>query len=140
MTPDEIRSLCKRWQDAVVQRDLPTLTHVYAEAVVLESPMAGTVVGREAVIKATASLFAVFPDPVAEAEPPLVDGDRAAIAVEFSGSHVGSFMGLPPMDKPFRFRIVFLLDVRDGEIVRDRRVYDFTGLMVQLGVLRARPV
>jgi hypothetical protein len=27
----------------------------------------------------------------------------------------------------------------DGKIQHERRVYDFTGLMVQLGVLKAKP-
>ena len=29
--------------------------------------------------------------------------------------------------------------VRDGEIVYERRIYDFTGLLLQIGVLRAKP-
>jgi hypothetical protein len=35
---------------------------------------------------------------------------------------------------------VFLLDVQDHHIVHDRRIYDFTGLLVQIGVLKAKPV
>ena len=31
------------------------------------------------------------------------------------------------------------LDVTDGAIVRERRIYDFTGLLIQLGVLKSRP-
>ena len=29
--------------------------------------------------------------------------------------------------------------VADGQIVQERRVYDFTGMLVQIGVLKARP-
>ena len=29
--------------------------------------------------------------------------------------------------------------VRDGLIVRDRRIYDFTGLLLQIGILKAKP-
>jgi hypothetical protein len=29
--------------------------------------------------------------------------------------------------------------MRDGLIARERRYYDFTGLLIQLGVLRSRP-
>jgi ketosteroid isomerase-like protein len=48
-------------------------------------------------------------------------------------------MGLPPTGKPFRLPAVFLYELRDGRIVRERRIYDFTGLLVQVGVLKAKP-
>ncbi len=35
--------------------------------------------------------------------------------------------------------IVFFYEVRDGRIVRERRVYDFTGVLVQVGLLKAKP-
>ena len=49
-------------------------------------------------------------------------------------------MGLAPTDKRFRFRLVYLIEVKDGQIVRERRIYDFTGLLVQVGVLKAKPL
>jgi hypothetical protein len=33
--------------------------------------------------------------------------------------------------------IIYLL--KDGLIVRERRVYDFTGLLVQVGAIKAKP-
>jgi predicted ester cyclase len=73
-------------------------------------------------------------------EPPVIDGHRAAIVGEVAATQVGTFMGLPPTGKTIRFRLVFLLDVQDHHIVHDRRIYDFTGLLVQIGVLKAKPV
>jgi hypothetical protein len=35
--------------------------------------------------------------------------------------------------------MVFFFIVKDGKIQQERRVYDFTGLMIQLGVLKAKP-
>ena len=54
-------------------------------------------------------------------------------------SDIGGFMGLPPTGKRFTLPIVFLLVVRDGRIQYERRIYDFTGLLIQLGVLKAKP-
>jgi hypothetical protein len=34
---------------------------------------------------------------------------------------------------------VFFYELRDGLIVRERRVYDFTGVLVQVGLLKAKP-
>ena len=35
--------------------------------------------------------------------------------------------------------MVFPYESKDGQIVRDRRVYDVTGLLVQVGTLKAKP-
>jgi steroid delta-isomerase-like uncharacterized protein len=139
MTRDDILDICRRWQDAFARRDLDGLAALYADDAVLESPLAGTVIGREALAQAHGGIFAAFPNLTQMFEEPLVDGHRAAIAVESSGAHTAAIMGLPPSGRPFRLRLVFLLEVRDGLIVRDRRIYDFTGLLVQVGVLKAKP-
>jgi hypothetical protein len=34
---------------------------------------------------------------------------------------------------------VFFYQLEHGKIVRERRVYDFTGLLLQIGVLKAKP-
>jgi len=34
---------------------------------------------------------------------------------------------------------VFLYDLRDGRIAHERRIYDFTGLLIQAGLLKAKP-
>jgi hypothetical protein len=47
-------------------------------------------------------------------------------------------MGLPPSGRQFRFRAVFLLRVGDGLVVEEQRIYDFTGLLVQIGALKAK--
>lgn len=140
MTHDEMLDLCGKWQHAFDARDLTALAALYDEAATLESPIAGVAIGRDAVVDASKGLFGAFPDVTLTIEAPLIDGDRAAIVAEASGMHVGHFMGIAPTDKRFQFRLVFLIDVRDGRIVRDRRIYDSTGLLVQVGVLKAKPL
>jgi steroid delta-isomerase-like uncharacterized protein len=139
MTRDDILDLCRRWQDAFARRDLDGLAALYADDAVLDRPLAGMVTGSDALAQAHGGLFAAFPDLTQTFEAPLVDGDRAALIAESAGTHTGTFMGLPPSGRPFRLRLVFLLDVSGGLIVRDRRFYDFTGLLIQVGVLKAKP-
>ena len=139
MTRGEILDLCRRWKDAHDRRDLKTFASLYARDAALESPIAGDTPAREGVLKASEGFLNAFPDAVMTVEPPIIDGDRVTLVAEMSGKQVGAFMGLPPTGKGVRFRLVFLLDVADGLIVRDRRIYDFTGLLVQVGVLKAKP-
>ena len=46
---------------------------------------------------------------------------------------------MPPTQKAFEFPLVRLFTLRDGQIAHERRIYDFTGLLVQVGALKAKP-
>ena len=140
MTRDDMNALVDRRQRAWQRRDSVALADLYAETCVVESPMAGgPVTGRAAIAQVYEAVFSAFPDSVTTFDEPLIDGDRVAQALMSSGTDTGQFLGLPPTGKPFRIPIVFLSTVKEGQIVHERRIYDFTGLLVQVGVLKARP-
>lgn len=139
MTRNEIMALFARRHDALVRRDAAALAADYAQDAVVESPWAGTVKGREANEQAWHTLWSAFPDQVFHQEELIVDGDRAAWLATAAGTDLGGFMGLAPTGKPFRITIVFLFTFDDRHIVHERRIYDFTGMLVQIGVLKAKP-
>jgi hypothetical protein len=56
-----------------------------------------------------------------------------------TAKHVGEFMGLPGTNRLFTIQGVRIFDVANGFITHEKRMYDFTALLVQVGVLRARP-
>ncbi len=140
MTHEEILTLLDQRRMAVAYRDERALAALYAETIRLESPIAGLAVGREAAIKATWAFFEAFPDAAIDEETFAIDGDRIAIVAQLGGTHTGTIMGLPPSGRQFRFRAVFLLRVDNGLIVEEQRIYDFTGLLVQIGALKAKVV
>jgi hypothetical protein len=37
-------------------------------------------------------------------------------------------------------QVALLLKIADGLVIDERRIYDFTGVLVQVGVLKAKPV
>jgi predicted ester cyclase len=80
-----------------------------------------------------------FPDVAVHASEMLVDGDRGVLSITLAGTDKGGFMGLPPTGRSFRLSAVIVLTVADGQVVRYRSVYDFTGLLVQVGILKAKP-
>ena len=69
----------------------------------------------------------------------LIDGDSIAQILTIEGTDDGQFLGLPPTGKSFRVPAVFLYDLKDGQIARERRIYDFTGVLMQFGLLKAKP-
>ena len=139
MTREEIIAMFDRRRDAIDRRDAEALAADYSDDCVLISPMAGNVRGRDAVRQVYCTWFAAFPDVSSRLESLLIDDDQVAHTEVLTGTDTGGFMGLPPTQKSFEFVIARLFTIKDGQITRERRVYDFTGMLVQIGVLKARP-
>ena len=95
--------------------------------------------GRDAIQRSYESLFQSFPDWSMNNEPPLIDGDRVAVPFVAKATHAGRFMGLDGTGRRCEIHGVLLMQMADGLIADERRVYDFTGLLIQLGVLRSKP-
>ena len=70
----------------------------------------------------------------------LIDGDRVVLIATMAGTHAGDFFGHDGHGPPGRGRrSPCSCPSRDGLVVEERRIYDFTGLLVQVGVLKAKP-
>lgn len=139
MTREAITALLARRRDAVRRRDTRAFGELYAESARVDSPLAGQITGREAIMRAQDAVFTAFPDGVIVEDQPVIDGDRATVVADFGGTHTGEILGLPPTGRPFQIPVVFISVLRDNLIVSERRIYDFTGLLVQIGVLKAKP-
>ena len=111
----------------------------HADSGSVKSPMHGTLAGREAIEDAYATLFTAFPDWRFAGDDVLVDGDRVAQVFSADATHVGEFMGLTGTNRRFRIQGVRLYEMAGGLIQSERRLYDFTGLLIQVGVLRSKP-
>ena len=141
MSRDEIEALIDRRQHAWNARDAHALALDHSEDGVVESPLAaGSATGREAIEKLYATYFRAFTDYKMEKRDLLIDGDRAALLAHISGTDYGGFMGMDPTGRAMKIAIAFLYDFRDGLIVNERRIYDFTSVLIQVGVLKAKPV
>ena len=140
MTREEISALLTRRRQAYERRDAFGLASLYSETGVVESPMAGSsVTGRAAITELFERWFKAFPDIVQTFEEPLIDGNRVVQTVRSEGTDRGEFLGLAPTGKPFNIRVVLVATTKDHQIVHEQRIYDFTGMLVQIGVLKAKP-
>ncbi len=140
MNREAVNVLVSRWLDAFRRRDPGALAALYAPDGVIDGPMAGTLTGREAIGSFFQSLFAAFPDLTIRNERIIVDGAHVAVFSTAAGTHLGDLWGFPPSGRSMAFHWAVLLTVSDAGIDHEVRCYDFTGLLVQTGVLKAKPV
>jgi steroid delta-isomerase-like uncharacterized protein len=138
-TREEIVALFKRRQEAFDSLDAASLALQYTDDCTVESPVAGVIQGRAGVEKVYRAFFDAFLDMDAQTEQLLIDGEQVVEVLRVEGTSIGEFMRLPASGKRFHFTAVCLFDLRGQQIERERRIYDFTGLLVQVGVLKAKP-
>jgi steroid delta-isomerase-like uncharacterized protein len=139
LTRDEIVAFFERRQDAYDNLDAATLAADYADDCVVDSPTGGTHTGRAAAEKVLRTVFAAFLDLKVRTHQLIVDGNQVAQVLNLEGTDLGGFLGLQPTGKIFQLPAVFLYELNGRHIVRERRIYDFTGMLVQIGALKAKP-
>jgi steroid delta-isomerase-like uncharacterized protein len=107
----------------------------------LVSPIFGTVTGRSAVEASFRDLFAAFTDTRVRVDDVIIDGDgvRAVALWAIRSTHGGPMFGLPGTGRKVDVAMALVLTFRDGRIARELRIYDFTRMLIELGIMRAKP-
>ncbi|MGH9408050.1 MAG: ester cyclase [Vicinamibacterales bacterium] len=139
MTRGEITSLVDRRSAAWAARDAAALAATHAQDGTVASPTAGVLEGREEIEGVYRTWFAAFPDLIVQQDALLIDGDRVAEIARLTGTHAGDFFGMAPTGRRIEVLVAIVMHVADGLVRHEQRIYDFTGLLIQVGVLKAKP-
>lgn len=139
MTHDEVDAFLKRRERAWLERDAVAVAADYAENCVVDSPTHGTISGRDAIRDVYATWFEAFPDLKFIHDDFLLDGDRLALFFTSSGTNLKPFKAVPASGRKMVLPGVFLMTFHDGQIVHEKRYYDSTSLLVQIGAIKAKP-
>jgi steroid delta-isomerase-like uncharacterized protein len=138
LTRAQIEALFARRQDDYDNLDAASLAADYADDAVIESPISGRH-GKGEAEQAFQAVFKAFLDITVTTEALIIDGSHVAHVITLEGTNIGGLFGLPPSGKAFKVPGVFVFELKNGKIARERRIYDFTGVLVQVGVLKAKP-
>ena len=139
MTRQEIVTLLATRQALWTARDTGGLAATHAVDGTVDSPMFGALRGRGEIADSYGSLFTIFPDWEMTPGAALIDGQRIAEPFSATATHVREFMGLAGTNRRFQIQGVRLYDLTGNVIQHERRLYDFTALLIQIGVLRSKP-
>jgi ketosteroid isomerase-like protein len=132
ITRESAHALVTQLLDAAGQHDLARLMVLYAENAVAISPVFGEVIGKAAIAETWEMLFLTLTDLRVEVSDLLVDGDRIAVMSSIATSGRAGWFGAPGGGGPIGYRLVLMLTVADGKIIRDERIYDSTGVVERL--------
>src|SRR5262245_45138364 len=138
MTRDEAAALFAE-RDAIWRRgDTRTLASLHADDGVIISPLFGVIEGLPAIEKSYENIFKIFNDLILTTEDIVADGDRVAQFFESHATHTSELFGIPATGRRFEVHGVLVFYFKDGKIVKERRLYDFTNMLIQLGFLKTK--
>jgi predicted ester cyclase len=120
-------------------KDAPALARDHAIDGVVISPTGGVLEGRGDIERVYRVWFTAFGDFAFTVEDLVIDDERVALLGRVTGRHSGEFFGMPATGRRIDVACGFFYRLEGPFIAHERRILDFTGLLVQVGVLRARP-
>jgi predicted ester cyclase len=141
MTSDEVRRFLDRFAKAWEEGDLVTLADCYADNCEVVSPIFHTLHGLPQVEHSFRTAFKAFAAQTLRVDEVVIDSEnpgRAALVWTSKVKHQGEIFGIPATGKIFDVTMSLILTLVDGKVLREVRVYDFTNMLMQIGVFRAK--
>ena len=105
------------------------------------SPIFGAVKGRPKVEASFQDLFRAFSDLLVQVNDVIVDrtrADRAVLLFTSFGVHAGEIFGVAGTGRRSEIRGAFVISFDGDKICKETRLYDFTAMLIQLGILKAK--
>ena len=129
----QLVALVQRFAALINDGRLEELDEVFAHDVVDHDPFPGQAPGLEGMREAMARFREGFPDLHGDAGEPLVDGDRVAFPMVFTGTHAGPSMGIPASQRRVRFSGLFIFRIEGGRVVDSWGAPDGINLLEGIG-------
>ncbi len=119
--------------------DIDSLAALYSEDAVEHTPR-DSYTGRPAIYERLRGDRSAFPDKRITVRHLIVEGDRAVMEYDWSGTHSGPLpmpdgSEMPPTGQRLAFPVVSVFDVRDGKTTEHRMYFDQLQVLVQLGLM-----
>ena len=122
-------------QDVINQGRLERADDLVLANFVELDPLPGQSQGREGLKQVIAQLRGAFPDINWTVDEMLAEGAKVCTRFTWSGTHRGTFLGIPATDKCITVKGVVIDRLEGGRMADSRILMDTLGMMQQLGVL-----
>lgn len=122
--------------DALNKRDLDTLSEFHTDETVDDFVAVEEVRGKGSIRRFFEELFAAFPDFEMTVDRIIADRCTAVVQWHATGTFSGGkYQGIEPTGKRVETRGVDVMEIADGQIVRDTIYYDGASFARQVGLL-----
>jgi len=135
MMQDNATTVRRFTEEVITQGDIDSAVQFVWEDVVEQVPFPGQGPGLEGLKDILRAMRAAFPDLIFSVQEQVAEGDRVASRFEWTGTHQGRFLGVPPTGHFVRVWGIVIDRLEKGRIKDTRIIMDTLGLMIQLGVL-----
>lgn len=109
--------------------------HFSANAELRDVAVARLAIGPAQIAALYARHFAAIPDSHVRVDRMVAEGGTVVVEWTLSGTHRGRLLGIPPTGRVICVTGVSLLRYRGDAVAADTRVWDFAGLLRQIGLL-----
>jgi len=135
MTQDNATIVRRFTEEVITRGDIDSAVQFVWEDVVEQVPLPGQGPGLEGLKDVLRGMRAAFPDLIFAVQEQIADGDKVASRFEWTGTHQGTFLGVPETGRFVRVWGIVIDRLEQGRIKDTRIIMDTLGLMIQLGVL-----
>lgn len=133
MSQQENIAVQKNMGQAINSGNFDTLKLAFADNVKDHDPAPDQAPGPEGFVQFFQAFRAGFPDLAVAVDHMVADQDNVAIAYSITGTHKGTFQGIPPTGKKIRARGVQIARFERGKIVERWGSSDELGILRQIG-------
>ena len=137
MAEKENLRIAEEMTAAVNAHDIDRYLQLLDDSYVGESELtpAGGVQGRAGARQRMEIMSGAFPDGRVEVEQTLASGDFVVVRGRVAGTHKGNFAGIAPTNRRVSWGVCYVVEIRNGKVIRIRGYADLASLLQQLGVL-----
>jgi steroid delta-isomerase-like uncharacterized protein len=129
-------AVVRRFVDEVITHgNIEAAAEFVWEDVIEQVPLPGQRPGLDGLKDIIRAMRTGFPDIVFSIQEQIVEGDKVVSRFEWTGTHMGVFLGIPATGRPVRVWGIVIDRLEDGRIKDTRILMDTLGMMGQLGVL-----
>jgi steroid delta-isomerase-like uncharacterized protein len=129
---DHNKNIARRFIDGIFVRQDPAAVEELASADFVGHNWGPGATGREAILQTMQRAGAGVSDVVFTIEDVIAEDDRVAVRVTSSGTHSGTFMGLPATGKRYSIEEIHIFRIRDGKVAEHWHELNAMSLMQQL--------
>ena len=122
-------------EEVLNQGKIDAAAQFFWEDMVEQVPLPGQGPGLEGLKEVLRGLRAAFPDMHWLVQEQIAEGNKVLSRFEWTGTHRGTFLGVPATDRPVTVWGMVIDRFEGGKIKDTRIIMDTLGLMMQLGAV-----